>query len=67
VPEDISVVGYDNIQLASYSHPSLTTISQDLSRAGKLMVSKLIGSLSNDDSHSEIVATELVVRESCGG
>ena len=67
VPEDVSVVGYDNIQLASYSHPSLTTISQDLARAGKLMVSKLIGSISNDETHSEIVATELVVRESCGG
>lgn len=67
VPGDVSVVGYDNIQLASYSHPSLTTISQDLARAGKLMVSKLIGSISNDETHSEIVATELVVRESCGG
>ncbi len=67
VPKDVSVVGYDNIQLASLTHPSLTTISQDLTRAGKLMVSKLIGSISNDESHSEIVSTELVVRESCGG
>ncbi len=67
VPGDVSVVGYDNIALASLTHPSLTTISQDLARAGKLMVSKLIGSISNDESHSEIVATELVVRESCGG
>ena len=67
VPGDVSVVGYDNIQLASYSHPSLTTISQDLARAGKLMVSKLIGSISNDETHSEILTTELVVRESCGG
>lgn len=67
VPRDVSVVGYDNIQLASLTHPSLTTISQDLTRAGKLMVSKLIGSISNDESHSEIVSTELVVRESCGG
>lgn len=67
VPKDVSVVGYDNIQLASLTHPSLTTISQDLTRAGKLMVSKLIGSISNDETHSEIVSTELVVRESCGG
>ncbi len=67
VPGDVSVVGYDNIALASLTHPSLTTISQDLARAGKLMVSKLIGSISNDETHSEIVSTELVVRESCGG
>ncbi len=67
VPGDVSVVGYDNINLAGLTQPTLTTISQDLSRAGKLMVSKLIGSISNDETHSEIVATELVVRESCGG
>lgn len=67
VPEDISVVGYDNIQIAGFSHPSLTTISQDLPRAGKLMVSKLIGTISNDQIGSERLATELVVRESCGG
>lgn len=67
VPQDVSVVGYDNIQLASFSHPALSTISQDLARAGKLMVSKLIGSISNDETHSEIVATELIIRESCGG
>jgi DNA-binding LacI/PurR family transcriptional regulator len=66
VPEDVSVVGYDNIQLASLTRPALTTISQDMARAGKLMVSKLIGSISNDETHSEIVSTELVVRESCG-
>jgi DNA-binding LacI/PurR family transcriptional regulator len=67
VPDDVSVVGYDNIQLASLTRPALTTISQDLPRAGKLMVSKLIGSISNDDTHTEILSTELVVRESCGG
>jgi DNA-binding LacI/PurR family transcriptional regulator len=66
VPQDVAVVGYDNIQLASLTRPALTTISQDMARAGKLMVSKLIGSISNDESHSEIVSTELVVRESCG-
>ncbi|ESQ90283.1 LacI family transcriptional regulator [Asticcacaulis benevestitus DSM 16100 = ATCC BAA-896] len=67
VPDDVSVVGYDNIQLASLTRPALTTISQELARAGKLMVSKLIGSISNDDIHTEILSTELVVRESCGG
>lgn len=67
VPQDVSVVGYDNIQLSSFTHPALTTISQDLGRAGKLMVSKLIGALSNTDIPSERLSTELVVRESCGG
>jgi len=67
VPGDVSVVGYDNIQLAAYAHPMLTTISQDLARAGRLMVSKLLGALNDADMQSERLSTELVVRESCGG
>jgi len=67
VPEDVSVVGYDNIQLASYSYPMLTTISQELARAGRLMVSKLLGAFDNAEILSERLSTELVIRESCGG
>lgn len=67
VPQDVSVVGYDNIQWANLYRPALTTISQDLTKAGKLMVSKLVGTISNDEMASEILSTELVVRESCGG
>jgi DNA-binding LacI/PurR family transcriptional regulator len=67
VPEDVSVVGYDNIQLSVYTYPTLTTISQDMARAGKLIVSKLIGNISNEQSHSERVATQLIIRGSCGG
>jgi DNA-binding LacI/PurR family transcriptional regulator len=67
VPQDVSVVGYDNIQLAAYAHPMLTTISQELARAGRLMVSKLLGALNEGEMLSERLSTELVVRESCGG
>lgn len=66
IPEDVSVVGYDNIQWSGLYRPSLTTISQDLTQAGKIMVSKLVGTISNDEVQTEILSTELVVRESCG-
>ena len=66
VPKAVSVVGYDNISLCDFVTPSLTTVSQALPKAGKLMVSKLIGNLSNDDSQSEQVPTDLVIRHSCG-
>ncbi|KAA0549027.1 LacI family transcriptional regulator [Bacillus sp. BGMRC 2118] len=65
VPEDLSVVGYDDIVLASYSTPSLTTIAQDKFRmgyeAGRLLVQMLEG-----DNHSHIVTleTNLKIRDS---
>lgn len=66
VPGDCSVVGYDDIQLARYSHPSLTTISQDMAKAGRLLVSRLLSSSDGRDIRSERLPTELIVRESCG-
>lgn len=66
VPGDVSVVGYDDVLLARYSNPALTTISQDMAKAGRLMVAKLINAEKGDRLVSERLPTELIVRESCG-
>lgn len=66
VPDDVSVVGYDNVLLARYSRPSLTTISQDMAKAGRLLVSKLLALSGGKEAQSERLPTELIVRESCG-
>jgi len=66
VPEDVSVIGYDNIPFARYSSPALSTVGQDTARAGRLLVSKLLDS-SGGGAVSERVATDLVIRGSCGG
>ncbi|MBA3069630.1 MAG: LacI family transcriptional regulator [Hyphomonas sp.] len=66
VPDDVAVIGYDNIQLSAYTHPSLTTISQDMSKAGRLLVSKLLSATESSPMRSERLPTELIVRESCG-
>ncbi|MBI1392655.1 MAG: LacI family DNA-binding transcriptional regulator [Alphaproteobacteria bacterium] len=66
VPEDVSIVGYDDVLLARYGNPALTTISQDMSKAGRMLVSKLINSKSGEDIRSERLPTDLIVRESCG-
>ncbi|MGA1341517.1 MAG: LacI family DNA-binding transcriptional regulator [Hyphomonas sp.] len=66
VPEEVAVIGYDNIQLSAYTHPSLTTISQDMGKAGRLMVSKLLSATESSPMRSERLPTELIVRESCG-
>jgi DNA-binding LacI/PurR family transcriptional regulator len=66
VPDDVAVVGYDDIEIAEHAHPSLTTIRQDTAKAGRLLVGKLITLLEGRRPTSERLATELIVRESCG-
>lgn len=66
VPEDVSVVGYDDIPFARLSRPALTTVSQDVGRAGRLLVSKLMDGTGDQDLRSERVPTPLIIRESCG-
>jgi DNA-binding LacI/PurR family transcriptional regulator len=67
VPEDVSVIGYDDVPFARYSRPALTTIMQDTARAGRLLVSKLIDAAGGGEMRSERIPTELIVRGSCGG
>jgi len=67
VPDDVSVVGYDDVQFARYSNPALTTISQHTEKAGRVLVSKLLQAGRGDDLRPERVPTDLIVRESCGG
>jgi DNA-binding LacI/PurR family transcriptional regulator len=66
VPEDVSVVGYDDTAAASSHRPRLTTVRQDTRRAGRLLTLKLLQLLAGQRPASAVLATELVVRESCG-
>lgn len=64
VPEDVSVVGYDDMLLARLSTPTLTTIRQDTYEAGRLMVASLLDP--KLFRGRGVLPTELIVRESCG-
>ncbi|MEL7128104.1 MAG: LacI family DNA-binding transcriptional regulator [Pseudomonadota bacterium] len=66
VPGDVSVVGYDDLQLARYGRPALTTISQEMTEAGRILVSKMLNTPHSDSLTSERLPTDLIVRESCG-
>jgi DNA-binding LacI/PurR family transcriptional regulator len=66
VPGDISVVGYDDIQLAAYCSPRLTTIRQQVHEGGRLMVQKLFALIEGEPAASAVLPLELVVRDSCG-
>ncbi|WP_018997038.1 LacI family DNA-binding transcriptional regulator [Hirschia maritima] len=66
IPDDISIVGYDNIMMASSSSPSLTTIHQDIDLAADALVSKLFKVMNGESVESETLNTELMIRSSCG-
>jgi LacI family transcriptional regulator, galactose operon repressor len=66
VPQDISVVGFDDIQGAAYNIPSLTTVQQPLTRMGTLAAQTLLGRIESKKDEPKEIAVEpkLVVRES---
>jgi LacI family transcriptional regulator len=65
VPEDLSIIGYDDILLASYVNPKLTTIAQNKFSLGYEAARLLIGLLNNQsETHRLLIKTELKERES---
>lgn len=66
VPDEVSVVGIDDIALAAYSQPPLTTIRQSFEQTGRRAVTHLIRQMTNPelDHSSERVAPELIIRSS---
>ena len=69
VPEDLSVVGFDDIALAAHTNPPLTTIDQPKNRLGKLamrMLRQMIQGETIQGKGYTLVESPLVVRESTG-
>jgi LacI family transcriptional regulator len=67
VPDDISIVGFDDIPQASVVRPGLTTVSQPLEKMGRVatqMLLDLFRDKEKSDNRIEL-PTELVIRESC--
>lgn len=65
VPEDVSLAGYDGIDMAEYSVPSLTTIRQPVEKMAKDTTRLLFDIISNKTEHQHVIyEAELLVRES---
>ena len=65
VPEDISIAGFDDLFVASYTQPPLTTVRQPMRRMGQLAMENLIKLMSGQESVVRIkINAELIVRES---
>ncbi len=67
VPEDICVVGFDDLEEARYSAPPLTTIRQPLYEQGRKAAEMLLDRMAGKRVPRQVVLpTELVIRQSCG-
>ncbi|HEY0502486.1 MAG TPA: LacI family DNA-binding transcriptional regulator [Lysobacter sp.] len=66
VPWDVAVVGFDDIPMARFANPPLTTVFQDTSRAGELLVETLMKLVCDEPAESITLPTSLVVRRSSG-
>jgi len=68
VPQDVSIAGFDDIDLSRATRPMLTTVRQPLLELGRMAVSLLVRILERHELQTLQVelATELVIRESTG-
>lgn len=64
VPGDVAVVGYDDISLARYMAPALTTVSQGIYQGGHKLVENLFEQINHRETESEVMTPELVIRAS---
>jgi len=67
IPADVALVGFDDLPVAKYVSPRLTTVRQDVRQAGELLVTALVRLIEGEAVESKVLAPTLVVRESCGG
>lgn len=67
VPEDVAIVGFDDIVISSYINPKLTTVRRPMYELGSFSAHMLVTMLSGKSMNSSLVlSTELIIRESCG-
>lgn len=68
IPDDLSVIGFDDIEISRYTQPPLTTVRQDLYTIGREAIEYLDRMIRMPDAPppERVVPTELIIRGSCG-
>ncbi|MFY8325787.1 LacI family DNA-binding transcriptional regulator [Pseudoalteromonas sp. ZZD1] len=64
VPSDVHVVGFDNIAVASFTNPPLTTVQQDTTLAGQMLVNNLLKLIRGDEVENTLLPPRLIIRGS---
>ena len=68
VPEDVSVIGFDDIPISEYITPKLTTVSRPKYELGVRAAEKLFCGINGESiTGCEILPVDLIIRESCKG
>jgi DNA-binding LacI/PurR family transcriptional regulator len=68
IPEDIAIVGFDDVSIAQYMDPALTTIRLPANQIGKKAGELSLRLINHGSSETEghLLPTELIIRSSCG-
>lgn len=69
VPDDVALAGFDDIPLARFVHPALTTMRVSIARLGEQAMARLLRLVEtpdHDDGGRRLLAPELAIRASCG-
>ena len=66
VGQDVLVVGFDDVRGAKWVQPALTTVRQNTTKAGELLVDTLIKAINKEVVEDYLMPAELIVRRSCG-
>ncbi|WP_426661040.1 LacI family DNA-binding transcriptional regulator [Rhodanobacter aciditrophus] len=64
VPDQVALVGFDDIPMASFVNPALTTVRQDTGKAGEVLVEQLLRLIRREGAESAMLPAELKVRRS---
>ena len=67
IPQDVAIVGFDDIPAANLTSPPLTTIMQDMKGAGALLVDTILAQVEDRPPPPMVLPTRLVVRRSSDG
>jgi len=68
IPDDVAIIGYDDIHLCDYTSPTLTSVRQPKHEMGVMLCERLIQSIEKNIDHFPAVhiKPQLIIRESCG-
>ncbi len=66
VPDDVSIVGFDDMPLAAHVTPALTTVQQNSQMGGEGLVEGIVGLIKGHPVESKLMAPKLIIRDSCG-